>query len=220
MKIFKQLYSSWCLMATHWRPRPRVLQPAVASQAGLRRELVRVTLRDTLIRHGIPTAWVGSEMLLASGGGKKPGIHLRLLLKHWDARLLTHGVAFEQTFLNRLSLMDPLAPAWINGISWQFALADESGCPAMPDPSLWDVRPAARTATMPTGHASVAAPSAAAKPAVHATVPPPAQTARACVELSRLLAENDATQSTRPASTLKSSQAGYVLFRPTEPAGL
>ena len=220
MKILKQLLGSRRLMATRLQPRSQASQPPVVSQAGIRRELVRVTLRDTLIRHGIPAAWMGSEMLLASGGGKEPGIHLRLLLKHWDARLLTHGVAFEQAFLKRLSLMDPLAPAWINGISWQFALADESSCPAMPDPSLWDARPAVCTVATPLGNAGVAAPPAVAMPAAQATVPTPAQTAQARVELNRIFAENDARQSTPHAATPASSQATQAMFRPTEPAGL
>ncbi len=113
------------------------------SQNATRRELLRVVLRDTLIKHGIPSAWLSAEMLV-TGGTRQPGMHVRLLVRHWDPRLLTHGVALQNSFMQRVSLFDPLAPDWLKGISWQFALPDESVCPEMPEPAVWTapVKPA------------------------------------------------------------------------------
>lgn len=110
---------------------------APASAASTRRELLRVVLRDTLIKHGIPNAWLSCEMLATSGGGRTAGMHLRLLVKHWDPRLLKHGVAFENSLCQRAALFDPEATDWLTGISWQFALDDPAACPAMPDPAIW-----------------------------------------------------------------------------------
>ena len=102
-----------------------------------RRELLRLVLRDTLNRAGIPTSWIGADLLAATSRGREPGIHVRLLLKHWDPRLMLHGIAFEQTYRKRVLTLDPLADRWLLGISWQFALDDESTCPPLPHPGIW-----------------------------------------------------------------------------------
>ena len=113
-----------------------------------RRELLRLVLRDTLNRAGIPTAWIDADLLGATSRGRKPGIHVRLLLKHWDPRLIVHGIAFEHAFKKRVLTLDPAADQWLLGISWQFSLDDESACPPMPHPGIW-------TSSIPQGSAKV-----------------------------------------------------------------
>ena len=109
----------------------------ISQENSSRRELLRLVLRDTLNRTGIPTAWLGADLLAATSRGREPGIHVRLLLKHWDPRLMLHGIAFEQAYRKRVMTLDPLAEHWLLGISWQFALEDESECPPMPHPGIW-----------------------------------------------------------------------------------
>ena len=106
-----------------------------------RREVLRLVLRDTLNRTGIPTSWIGADLLAATSRGREPGIHVRLLLKHWDPRLMVHGIAFENAFKKRVLTLDPSADRWLIGISWQFSLADESVCPGMPHPGVWTSSP-------------------------------------------------------------------------------
>ena len=108
-----------------------------ASQNTTRRELLRVVLRDTLNRHGIPAAWIGADMLVATSRNRESGIHWRITIKHWDPRLMLHSVAFQQALIKRLMTFDPMAANWLMGISWQIALADESECPPMPHPASW-----------------------------------------------------------------------------------
>ena len=127
-----------------------------------RRELLRLVLRDTLNRTGIPTSWIGTDLLAATSRGREPGIHVRLLLKHWDPRLMLHGIAFENLFKKRVLILDPLAAHWLLGISWQFSLADEGGCPAMPHPGIW-------TSSIPD--AALAAAELAAQPAMPSSDP-------------------------------------------------
>lgn len=102
-----------------------------------RRELLRLVLRDTLNRTGIPTSWIGADLLAATSRGREPGIHVRLLLKHWDPRLMQHGIAFEHAYKKRLLTLDPLSQRWLLGISWQYALDNEHACPPMPHPGIW-----------------------------------------------------------------------------------
>lgn len=102
-----------------------------------RRELLRLVLRDTLNRAGIPTSWIGADLLAATSRGREPGIHVRLLLKQWDPRLMLYGVAFENAYRKRVLTMDPLAERWLLGISWQYSLADDSACPPLPHPGVW-----------------------------------------------------------------------------------
>ena len=109
----------------------------MSQENSARRELLRLVLGDTLNRAGIPTAWIDADLLGATSRGRTPGIHVRLLLKHWDPRLIVHGIAFEHAFKKRVLTLDPAADQWLLGISWQFSLDDESACPPMPHPGIW-----------------------------------------------------------------------------------
>jgi hypothetical protein len=118
---------------------------APADALTTRRELMRTALRKTLARHGIPAAWIGSEMLVATSRSRESGMHWRIVVRHWDPRLLEHSVALQNSLVARLVSYDPLAADWLMGISWQFALANEAACPPMPQPGYWtaDHRPVA-----------------------------------------------------------------------------
>jgi hypothetical protein len=107
------------------------------SQNTTRRDLLRVTLRETLHRHGMPAHWIVGESLSTTSRNGERGVHWRLLVKHWDPRILEHAIAFQQALIKRVTTFDPLASTWLSGISWQFALDDESECPPMPHPGSW-----------------------------------------------------------------------------------
>lgn len=125
---------------------PDLSQPARSSsaeQSAARRELLRSVLRKTLNRHGIPSTWLGAEMLIATSRGRETGLHWRLLIKHWDPRLLNHTIALQNALITRLISFDPLATEWLMGISWQFALATEAQCPPLPQAGYWTAEPRA-----------------------------------------------------------------------------
>lgn len=115
----------------------------VPSHSSMRKELLRVVLRDTLNRNGIPRDWVVADLLVATSRTKEPGIHMRLQVRHWDARLMLHSVAFQEKLHQRVVMLDPQAIDWLLSISWLYALADSSVCPAMPHPGTWTAVPAA-----------------------------------------------------------------------------
>lgn len=188
---------------------------ASTSPAATRRELVRVVLRDTLRTHGIPSDWIGLETLTVTSREGKAGLHARLLIKHWEPRLLPFCVALQVSLQTRMTVFDPLADNWFAGLSWQFAVPDTSVCPPLPEPGFWKAAPVVPAAAAAATPAPAPEPPAAVLDAQPSPLLQHSQdTAQARREaLERLLAEGDRQHIT-------SAEAAQRAFRPTEPAGL
>ncbi len=166
-----------------------------------RKDMLRVVLRETLTHNGIPLTWVGADVLTASSRGQEPGVHVRLLIKHWEPLLMIHGVAFQHNFEKRLLSLDPLAMEWLMGMSWQFALQDESACPALPHPGAWTSPP--KFVPARPAHSGEAQDTAPSDPE-----------AEAKADLQRLFAARDADHARHAAANTAAS------FAPTEPSKL
>lgn len=117
---------------------PTVAAPALTSRDATRRELASMALRDTLRKHGIPHAWVTGEASPVLTARRERGVHLRLVLRHWHPALPSCLVALQKSIASRLQRLDPLSSDWLVGVSWKFDLADETACPALPQPTYWD----------------------------------------------------------------------------------
>ena len=104
--------------------------------AATRRELVRVMARDTQRAAGIPDGWIEVQVMLELSRGQT-FVHLRLVVRHWDERLVKHQVAFQRRVLQEVERFEPDARQWIGSITWLYP--DDSDCPhlAMPDPAVW-----------------------------------------------------------------------------------
>lgn len=162
---------------------------APAAQGTTRRELLRVVLRDTLTRHGIPAAWIAAEVLPTTSQSGERGVHWRLVIRHWDPRLLACTIALQHALIKRITTFDPLASNWLTGISWQFALDDESRCPPLPHPGSWAASHDAMTDPFaPAGEAGVIeGPVRIAQQGAHAAPGDPER-----VDLDQLFAARDA----------------------------
>ena len=197
---------------------------SAAASAPSRRELLRSTLRDTLNRHGIPASWITCETLVTTSRTREQGIHWRLVVHHWDPRLLVHGIAFQQSLIKRVTTFDPLASAWLMGISWQFALADESSCPPMPHPGVW-TSDSASAPPAAAQHVAQAAPSGGSADVIAgpvriaeaAAAPATARSAVTKAELDQLFAARDADFRRHAAGQSDADPSQYL---PTEPARL
>lgn len=203
--------------------RPVVPAPAAPivpqGPTATRRELLRVVLRDTLKLHGLPAAWIGAEMLGTHSREGKQGIHLRLLIQHWEPRLLAHAPALQASLTDRLKMFDPLAGNWFGGVSWQFALPDASGCPPMPAASHWTA-PADVDSLVIQSAEAAPQPEPSDTPLLQNSQPSAAQR-RAALEL--MLAESDRKRYADGANDPDAPpnfESTQPMFRATEPAGL
>jgi hypothetical protein len=183
------------------------LSPNSALSSSVRKDLLKLVLRETLNRNGIPQGWLSADMLRTTTAQREQGLHVRFLVRVWEPRLLAHGPALEQEFAQRLSLLDPQSTEWLMGFSWQFSLPDTSVCPSMPHPGSWTAPPEAaqpapaKPADPPVGQAG----DVIEGPVV---IPQPAEDVRA--DLERLLAARDEDM----------KRHGGDSFAPTRPATL
>lgn len=155
--------------------------------ANMRRELLRLALRQSLSRNGIPVHWIGAEAVEMPGPGNP--LHVRLLVQHWDDRLPRLFLAFQEDFEQRLLAVEPLARTWLRGFSWQFQLVDPTPHPRLPEPGSWLER----------GEV-VSAPAPLVSPANAAAAAASAATADRKIrdELERLFAQQDAARAMAP----------------------
>ena len=121
-------------------PQPANYPPATI-QAGsdndVRRHLVQVLMRDMMRRHGIPAQWIDCQVVAVFSRTKGPGICIRLVLLHWDERLLMHASALQKELLADIQQFEPQAAQWLHGVTWQLEV--DSSCPysTLPDGSFW-----------------------------------------------------------------------------------
>lgn len=178
--------------------------PNSTSPHNVRKDLLKLVMRETLTRNGIPQVWIAADMLRTTSPKREQGIHMRFLVRVWEPRLLEHGPALEKEFLQRLLLLDPQATNWLMGFSWQFALPDNHRPGPMPHPGSW-------TGPREAPHAP-AAPETKPGDIIEGPVviPRPAEDVRA--DLERLLAARD--------EDMKRNAQGGDNFAATRPATL
>ncbi|WP_411882575.1 hypothetical protein [Polaromonas sp. YR568] len=131
-----------------------------ASVIAVRQQLIQVLLRDTARRSGIPPQWLDCQMLLTSGRSQGEGMYVRIIMKHWDQRLLTYAAAFQKALLADIMRFEPHATQWLHGISWQLDGGDSCPHQELPHPSFWMQSNAQRPA-------AAATPAQAQSPAHH-----------------------------------------------------
>lgn len=147
MELIKKLFgdnetpSTWSGAAAAQAPSDAARD--FAAQLPTRRELLRVRTRNTLRLSGIPEAWIEPQVLLEPEGGRT-FLHLRLVVRHWDERLLRYALAFQHRLMAEIESIDPQARQWLRSVVWCFAQDLASPYPELPQPSVWlDASPAA-----------------------------------------------------------------------------
>lgn len=90
-------------------------------EGALRFEIIRVALRASLTRHGIPPNWVAAEIQPAPTLARQSRADILLVVKQWGALPWARAAAFQQTFDKRLALLDPHRQVWLRSVLWQFS---------------------------------------------------------------------------------------------------
>lgn len=149
MKLFKRLLSGG---TDQQAPRLEALSQAdgqedsrmteQGSQTQTRRELVRVLTRDTLRYCGIPDGWVECQVLVVNTRKGETHMHARLVMRHWDEKLVRYSQAFERRLMAEIQRFEPQATDWLHSITWQFK-ADNYPYTEMPPPETWNGKPLA-----------------------------------------------------------------------------
>ena len=91
-----------------------------AARLNVRRELVQVTLRETMRRHAVPSDWLDLRMLPVVNRKGKHGMHVQLVVKQGQGALLTYIPSFQSSFMAEIEKFEPRAWDWLLSISWQF----------------------------------------------------------------------------------------------------
>lgn len=139
-----------------------------------RHQLVQMVLRTTLRKHGIPAHWIDLQELVVPGKIQGLGMHIRLVIRHWDADFMNYAQAFQNQFLSDIRRYEPNCKDWLYGMSWQLEM--NSTCPytTLPEKPFWTapVQPLnAVTAAPVEALATSAAPAPAPAPMVPVTIP-------------------------------------------------
>ncbi|OOG38485.1 hypothetical protein [Polaromonas sp. A23] len=186
------------------------------SDNGTRRQLVQVLLREGVRQHGIPPGWLECQMLVVNSRSRGPGMHVRLVMRQWDQRLLTYALAFQNDLMAAISRFEPKATTWLHGVSWEFNVGDTCPYPEMPEPMFWRGAAAAPAAEPAVAQADPATPTAAAEAKA---APVPAEGAddevlRDLKDLQSMFAARDASHEKQAAA------GGQADFQPTQPSRL
>lgn len=203
------------------RPGPPSAQPGAgpstrgsSSPQSVRKELVRVSVRDTLLHNGIPAAWVRADPLTTSAPGRQAGVHVRLVVQHWDVRLMQCAVALQEHVEKRILSLDPQAENWLMGLSWQFDLEDVTHCPPLPHPGSWTSPAEVPRAFARAGATQAASPGADVISGPTRIVPadPPGEDRRRALE--RMMSERDADFEREDGGFSKTQPMGFEKTRP------
>lgn len=146
-KIFRSSGSASLGPATGEALEPQAAAPARAAhaphavddfdaQVNTRRELLRIRTRNTLRLSGVPESWIEAQVLLEPAGGRT-FMHLRLVVRHWDPRLLQYAVALQRKLMEEIERIDPQAAQWLLSIVWAFPPELACPFPDLPQPSAW-----------------------------------------------------------------------------------
>lgn len=105
-----------------------------------RRDLVKVVLRETMRKHGIPSDWIECRSLSVLTRRHKSGMHVQLLVRKADQQLLPYVHAFQESFWEQVLRMDPTAREWLFSVGWEFYGPAGRGFSDMPGAGSWDTQ--------------------------------------------------------------------------------
>jgi hypothetical protein len=131
-------------------PGPSTL-PQLGPNSATQREMVRFALHNVIKRLGIPTDWLGGEVLQAHLPGQGEALIVQLEVLQWNDSLVLNAPAFQRELLDELRRFDPEAERTRYLFTWKFA--PDCNCPhtRLPEPGFWSTQTQAGTMPSDTG---------------------------------------------------------------------
>jgi hypothetical protein len=111
--------------------------PSDGSEYSTRRQLIQVMLRNLLRHSGIPSEWLEFQTFSVTSRTKGSGIYLRLIVKHWDPRLMNYAFAFQNKLMNDIERFESNDLVWLHGISWHLEFGDSCPYQELPGKAYW-----------------------------------------------------------------------------------
>lgn len=126
-----------------------VLPDSSTQHSDVRRELIRVVLKDTLRLHGVPFGLLACEVIIVARAPGEEELHIQLVIMKWNEQLLRYASALQQQLRLGLDRFDPSIDHSRYIFSWR--LSPNCGCPFpfMPDPKSWRQNTPAQTEEAP-----------------------------------------------------------------------
>ena len=183
------------------------------SENALRRQLVQMVLHDMLRKHGIVESWLDCQVVAVFSRSRGHGVFARLVVTHWDDRLMKYAFAFQTDLIASLRRFEPQAENWLHGISWQLEVKDSCPYTIMPEPSFWQEKPV----SVPTKRGTQAKQALTAQTVSQAPTPQAIdlETRQAENDLERLFAIRDRELGLASQQGLQSKN-----YEKTQPVGL
>jgi hypothetical protein len=124
------------------------LTGATLQHTDVQRELVRVVLKDTLRKSGIPAGWIGCEVTGISHRNMDDELFVHLIVMHGNEALLQHVPALQQELMQGLDRFEPNVDHSNYVVSWLFSPDCGFTRTSMPPPSFWALDEAAQLDAM------------------------------------------------------------------------
>ena len=114
----------------------------------VQRELVRVVLKDTLRKNGIPAGWVGCEVTGISHRNMDDELFIHLIVMSGNDALLQYAPALQRDLMQGLNRYEPDVDHSNYVVSWLFSPDCGFKRTALPAPGFWALDEAAQQAAM------------------------------------------------------------------------
>ena len=124
------------------------LTGATLQHTDVQRELVRVVLKDTLRKNGIPAGWIGCEVTGISHRNMDDELFVHLIVMHGSEALLQHAPALQQDLMQGLDRFEPNVDHSNYVVSWLFSPDCGFKRSTLPAPSFWAMDEAAQLDAM------------------------------------------------------------------------